>query len=231
VKVLELHRYPVKSMAGEPVEHLAVDARGAAGDRTHALLFFHKDAWRRLTARQASRMLAWSASYGQADVDPDNPPPPRLRGPDGRTYSWGDPGLPDALSADLGRPVRLHRDIAGQQDRPQTLLLTTEATRADVEATLGRSLDVRRFRPNLHVEVDAPAFAEHAWEGRRLRVGDVELELLDPCVRCVIPTRDPDTQERWPELLRWLAREREMAFGVNARVVRGGTVCAGDLLA
>jgi uncharacterized protein YcbX len=56
----------------------------------------------------------------------------------------------------------------------------------------------------------------------------VELELLDPCVRCVIPTLDPDTQERWPELMRRLARERETCFGINARVARPGRLSVGD---
>jgi uncharacterized protein YcbX len=227
-QLVSLSRYPVKSMAGEHLEALDVDARGAAGDRTHALLFFHKEAWKRLTARQASRLLAWSATYGQAAVDADDPPPPRLRDPGGQTHVWGDADLPAVLEADLGRRVRLRRDTAGQQDLARTLLLTTEASRAAVEAALGRTLDLRRFRPNLHVELDAPAYAEHAWKGRRLRVGAVELELLDPCVRCVIPTLDPDTQERWPELMRRLARERETCFGINARVARPGRLSVGD---
>jgi hypothetical protein len=44
----------------------------------------------------------------------------------------------------------------------------------------------------------------------------------------VIPTRDPDDLSRWPELLRWLHRRHGGLFGVNARVVAGGTVRVGD---
>lgn len=54
-----------------------------------------------------------------------------------------------------------------------------------------------RMRPNLVVE-GVPAF----WEdrlvvdgGRRLRVGDVTLEGVDPVPRCVVPTRHPRTGE------------------------------------
>jgi uncharacterized protein YcbX len=90
-------------------------------------------------------------------------------------------------------------------------------------------VDLRRFRPNVHLESDAPAWAEHGWEGRRLRLGGgVVLELLHPCVRCAIPNRDPDTQERWPALLRHLARRHDTHFGINARVVVAGRIAVGQ---
>src|SRR5690606_32301105 len=82
-RVTELHRWPVKSLAGEPVDVLRVDPRGAAGDRAHALTHTHKGATRLLTAREAPRMLAWSATYGGADVVHDGPPEPVLTAPDG----------------------------------------------------------------------------------------------------------------------------------------------------
>jgi uncharacterized protein YcbX len=47
-------------------------------------------------------------------------------------------------------------------------------------------------------------------------------------VRCVIPTRSPETQVKWPELMLWLHRERGERFGINARVVRGGRLAVGD---
>ena len=59
--VTRLFRWPVKSMAGEPVDALRVDARGAGGDRTHALWDTSRD--RLLTARQAPGMLRWRAAY------------------------------------------------------------------------------------------------------------------------------------------------------------------------
>lgn len=235
-RVLSLHRWPVKSMGGEEVEALRVDPRGAGGDRTHAVLDDHKGAPRQLTARQAPRLLAWHARYDvPGDVlDPAAPPQPTLTAPDGRRFAWTDPALAPALEADLdwaGRGLRLHRDVAGQQDLADSLLVTFEATRADAEGQLGRPVDLRRFRPNLHVTLDAPAWSELEWEGRRLQVGDTVLELLHPCVRCVIPTRDPDTQERWPALLRWLHAHRDTVFGINARATGPATLRVGDPVA
>jgi uncharacterized protein len=229
--VIALNRWPVKSMAGEPVRALRVDGRGAGGDRTHALFDEFKGAPRRLTAREAPRMLAWSAGYPDTpadDLDPDDPPLPVLTAPDGARLRWDDMTLPGALAADLGRAVSLRRDVSGHQDRPRTVLVTTEATRCAVEQALGAPLDLRRFRTNIHLDLDAPAFAEERWEGRRLTVGDAEIELLDPCERCVIPTRDPDTQERWADLLRWLTREHRGLFGINARPLNAARIRVGD---
>jgi len=212
-------------MGGEPVDALAVDGRGAAGDRAHAVFDVHRGAPRRLTARQAPRLLAWKARY---DGDPSQP---SLAAPDGTEWSWSDPGLPAALSADLGREVTLHSDPALQQDLPDSLLVTVQSTLEAVSSELGTELDLRRFRTNIHVELDAAAFAEEGWEGRTLRVGAAELELLHPCERCAIPTRDPDTQEKWAPLLRHLFDRHTGRFGINARARGEATIAIGDEVA
>jgi uncharacterized protein YcbX len=232
--VVSLHRWPVKSMAGEPADALRVDARGAGGDRAQALFDVFGHERRRLTVRQLPRMLSWSAGYPQAPgaaLDPEAPPLPVLTAPDGRTFAWDDPALQPALRDDLGRDVTLERDLALMPDVPDSLLVTVEASRTGLEAELGRPVELRRFRPNLHVRLDAPAFAEEGWAGRRITVGDAELELLEPCERCVIPTRDPDTREKWPELLRHLARAHDTLFGIYARALRPATVRVGDAVA
>jgi len=226
--VLSLHRWPVKSLRGEPVDALLVDGRGAAGDRAHALFDTFKGAPRRLTVREAPRMLAWHARYAEGEIDPDDVPLPVVTAPDGATFAWNDPGLPAALAADLARTVTLRRDLALMQDLDDSLLVTVEATRRAVGGALESDLDTRRFRPNLHLALDAPAFAEERWAGRTLMVADVALELLHPCERCVIPTRDPDTGARDARILRWLAREHGSLFGINARARAPGRIALGD---
>jgi uncharacterized protein len=232
-RVLQVWRWPVKSMAGERVRSTRVDARGAGGDRTHAVLHHHKGEWKPLTAREAPRLLAWRAAYPfapDAGLHPEQPPYAMVTAPGGtRSYSWNDPRLRIALGEDLGRPVQLRRDVAGIQDLERSLLITTEATRAALAEELGAELDLRRFRSNLHLELDAPAWAEHEWEGATVRfAGGVVLRLLHPCVRCAIPTRDPDTQQKWPELLRHLDAHHQTLFGVNARVMQAGRIAAGE---
>jgi len=228
-----LARWPVKSMAGERLRAARLDGRGVGGDRTHALLDVRNGGRDRLlTASRAPRLLAWAAAYpGTPDhaLDPAAPPPPSVRAPDGILWGWDEPGLAGAIAADVGVPVQLRRDPAGQQDLERSVLVTTEASRRALEAALGRPVDLRRFRTNLHLDLDAPAFAEERWQGGRLQVGEVTLALLHPCARCVVPTRDPDGDgSRWPALLRHLHRARAGLFGINARVLVPGRVALGD---
>jgi hypothetical protein len=218
-------------MAGEPAGAVRVDGRGVAGDRTYALYDVHRGSPRRLTVREVPRLLRWRAAYpGSPDdaVDPCDPPRPTLTAPDGSVHAWDDAGVPGLLAADLGRPVELRGDPRGQQDLSDSILVTTQATLDALGAELDATLDLRRFRTNLHVTLDAPAWAEHGWRGRRMRVGEAELELLHPCERCVIPTRDPDTQAKWAGLLRHLSREHAQLFGINARALGPATIRAGD---
>jgi MOSC domain-containing protein len=119
--------------------------------------------------------------------------------------------------------------VRGIHDAPRTLLVTTEATLRGLGDELGRPVDPRRFRPNLLLDLDAPAWAELGWEGVELVfAGGVRLHLVDPCERCAIPTRDPDTQMKWPGLLKHLASTHDQCFGIYARVLTGGRIAAGE---
>ncbi len=230
--VSRLWRWPVKSMGGEEVRALSLDERGVGGDRSHAVLHEHKGEWKPLTAREAPGLLAWRAVYPfnlDAGLKPDSPPLAMVSRPDGRrTWRWGDPQLRYALETDLGRPVKLLRDLAGMPDVPGEILLTTGTSLRALESELDAQIDIRRFRPNLHLELDAGPWKETDWVGAQVSFeGGVRLEITQPCVRCVIPTRDPETREKWPELLRHLTGEHHQYMGVLARVLGGGRLAAG----
>lgn len=228
-RVVSLHRWPVKSMAGEDLDALSLDGFGAAGDRTHAVFDVFNGAPRRVNAEVLPRLLAWSAAYPDAvAVDRENPPQAVITAPDATARDWDDPELPAALAADLGRPVTLVREPRGQQDRPTTVHVTVEATLLALGESLGAAVDLRRFRSNIHLELDAEPWAELDWIGRRLRIGGAELEVVEGCERCAIPTRDPQTQDKWPQLLRVLAAEHSTTFGLIARAVEPAVVRAGD---
>ena len=230
--VAGLWRWPVKSMAGERVTALRLDGRGAGGDRTHAVTYEHKGERKPLTAREAPRLLAWRAAYPfnlGGGLDPARPPFATVTAPDGHSYRWGDPRLRTKLEDDLGRPVELLRDIAGIHDAPRTLLVTTQASLDALGEELDGPIDLRRFRPNVHLEMDVAAWDDLGWEGAELTFsGGVRLRLLHPCERCAIPTRHPDTQVKWPGLLRHLAATHDQCFGINARVLTGGRLAAGE---
>jgi uncharacterized protein YcbX len=197
-------------MAGETLDALDLFEHGTPVDRRWAVT------WRDgqlLTARVSPRLLAWAARLNGDGV--------LLTDPDGREWRWDD-GLRQRLRQDLGRAVDLHEDATLNQDLHDSVLVTFDAS---LQA-LGH--DLRRFRTNVHVELDSPPFAEAGWEGMRLRIGDAELQLLHPCKRCVIVTRDPDTQAADPEVLKHLHAERDSIFGINARPLNRATIRVGD---
>lgn len=71
----------------------------------------------------------------------------------------------------------------------------------------------RRFRANIEL-AGVPAF----WEDRlfttpehtvKFRVGDVEFMGVNPCQRCVVVTRDPQTGERYPKFQKTFIEQRK----------------------
>lgn len=215
-KVLELFRFPVKSMGGERLDELILDEHGVEGDRKYATWF---RGGRKLTARTAPKMLAWHASLnGGLSVT----------GPDGRRYGW-DHELEDAVTEHLGAEIALVHDPQGLPDVQGTILVTTEASRRRLEEELGFPLDIRRFRTNVHVELPGlEPFEEIGWEGRTIEIGDARLVVDHPCDRCAITIRDPDTLESSPDVLRTINEHHDTFFGFRARVVRPARIAAGD---
>jgi uncharacterized protein YcbX len=92
--------------------------------------------------------------------------------------------------------------------------------------------EVRRFRPNVVVETDAGVrdFAENAWIGRTLAIGNsVRLVITRPCSRCVMTTLPQADLPRDHGILRAAAQHNRAHVGVYATVVQGGTIRRGDL--
>ncbi len=133
----------------------------------------------------------------------------------------------------LARRLSRHR-YTGGTDAPYkfadafALLLTSEASLADLNAKLqvhGQpAVDIDRFRPNIVLD-GVDAFEEDYV--RELRVGDVKLDLVKPCVRCTVPSVDPRRGEQGTEPGDTLASYRDrpeaggVTFGVNAIVTAG----------
>lgn len=111
------------------------------------------------------------------------------------------------------------------------LLLLTDATLARLQKLAPASrVDVRRFRPNLVVETPSGVedFVELGWIGRRVRVGEAELEIALACPRCVMITHGFADLPRDPGLMRTVVREANQNVGVYMRVERPGRIAVGD---
>ncbi len=102
------------------------------------------------------------------------------------------------------------------------------ASLRDLEQRLGRTLDPLRFRANLYVE-GWPAWAENDWEGRTLRLGEVEAKVFKTIVRCAAPGVDPETAIRDVDIPAELFRlYGHTLCGIYVQVTKGGMVKEGD---
>jgi uncharacterized protein YcbX len=120
-------------------------------------------------------------------------------------------------------------------------LITTASMASFAAAHPDGEWDLRRFRPNVLVELDAvPAggFPENEWVGRPLGIGaDAEAAVLAPMPRCVMTTLPQGGLPHDPLVLRTIARENRVVLeghgvyacaGVLANLSKPGTVAVGD---
>ncbi|MFF4894191.1 MOSC domain-containing protein [Micromonospora chersina] len=235
-RVVGIRRYPVKSLLGEDLDAVAVDAAGLAGDRRLALL--HRETGRVASAKNPYRWRALTtlrATGGDGVV--------RIALPDGRCVAAGDEGVDAVLSEVLGAPVTLvdtpPPDAVLERSRPEEVLAAGVAVPVPVDegrlgaaappggfvdfapvhlvttATLRRIgsempsgvVDPVRYRPNLVLDTAGPGFEENDWPGRELRIGaDVVLRVVARTPRCAVPTLAHGRLPRDPEALRVPAR-------------------------
>jgi uncharacterized protein len=246
-RVLECWRYPVKSMQGERVDRATLGSMGVEGDRSYALL--DAASGRILSAKSVKDLLFALIEDGAVVL------------PDGTTVSLDHPAASKAFSEWLGRDVRLATPVEGEQRSYQMTFdpPNDDAEYVDIPAPAGsfRDLapvhlvttatlagcraerpdldwDVRRFRPNLLIDIDGPPFIEDTWTGRRLRIGsEAVVEITSPMVRCAMPLRAQPGLERQAELFHAMS-ELNTRFpnhlGVAASVHTEGRVAVGDVV-
>lgn len=144
-----------------------------------------------------------------------------------------DEPLPDLSMFPIRRLAELARyatPVGAFYDVYPLLLLTTASLRAMERAAPQSRFDVRRFRPNLLIDVDGADLAELAWCGGRLRGRQVTLSTDIPAIRCSIPTREQGDLPSDPDVLRAINAHADRCLGVYATVERGGTVAVGEPL-
>jgi uncharacterized protein YcbX len=102
--------------------------------------------------------------------------------------------------------------------------------RASLEAVAkaaGKSLDIRRLRGNLIID-GLPAWEEFSWPGRRIAIGNAELEIIRPALRCPATSVNPESGERDIKVPDAMNTHFGHAFcGIYARVVKNGEIAPG----
>jgi uncharacterized protein YcbX len=160
---------------------------------------------------------------------------------DGRAYSLRDAGaLEHAMSQALGQRVALRENVdAGHPDDLESPGPTcvSAASVAAVAGWFGRDVDETRLRFRTNIEWDeGDAFWEDRLYGRRFVMGRTSWLAVNPCQRCVVPSRHPATGVAIEGFQRRFAEARERAlppeadrdrfshfyrFAVNTRLVSG----------
>jgi len=198
-------RYPVKSLAGEPLTEASIGFDGIAGDRIVRVV--GPEGVR--TARRHYRLLGLK---GTLDADGRA----RING-----YAWDSSDALALVKEAAGADAWL--EAADSIDRFDILPLLV-ATDGAV-AAFGR--DVRRLRPNI-VVAGVDALDEREWVDGELAVGEAILRVDSLRSRCHMITIDPDTLRVNPDVLRDVVRRFDNRLCLNADVVRAATIRVGD---
>jgi uncharacterized protein YcbX len=219
-----LWRYPVKSMAGEPLARAHLSWAGVAGDRRWA--FVRAGAERNGFPWHTIRDHPLMCRYAARLIDPDRPDKSDIdvHTPDGDTVSVHDP----ALAAELGSGVRVMRMDRGIFDALPLSLITTQTMSTLSE--LGHVPDdQRRFRPNVVIaSAENRSFAEDEWVGSVLRIGEAVIRVDARDRRCVVVNVNPDYGRADAGLLKLIGQLRQAQAGVYGTIVQPGLVEIGD---
>ncbi|MGH7740472.1 MAG: MOSC domain-containing protein [Candidatus Eiseniibacteriota bacterium] len=208
MRLAEIWRYPVKSLAGERLDHAALAPGGIAGDRLYQV---HRADGSIVDARAHPKLLALHAHLnpsGQLLID-DQP--------------WDSPQVARAIeaAAAVGPGAHLERHERADRFDVLPLLIATDGA----IAALGH--DGRRLRPNLVIG-GVEGLAEREWGGHALEIGETRIGVLRLRPRCVMTTWDPDTQAQDLSVLRELVERFDSRFALDGWVIRGGTLRVGD---
>jgi uncharacterized protein len=255
--VASLHVYPIKSCRGLDLTAVRFDPLGPLYDRRFMVV---DEQGVYLAQRKLPRLALISARLGPTALMVSAPNMPQLKVAmaqrDARRIEikvWDHSGpaedagesAADWFSSFLERPCRLVRwadDQLRMVDRAYArseaavafndgfpVLLMSEASVADLNTRLKQPVPMNRFRPNLVVR-DLEPYAEDRW--RKIRVGEVELDVVKPCGRCVTTTVDQLTGTAGTEPLATLASYRkqgnDVLLGQNCVHLGLGSIRVGD---
>jgi len=226
-----IFRYPVKSMRGQRLEVANMGWHGIDGDRR--LAFRRVDdrsgfPW--LTASKLPELILFSPQHRKDSAEEDVPM--YIRTPDGGEMAV----FGDELAAEVGRrygaPVQMMQLKQGIFDEACISVITSDTVR-EIGRLAERSLDMRRFRPNVAVRLLRPVpFQEDEWLGSVLLFGEkddapaITVTMRD--VRCSMVNLDPDSAAAAPEVLKTIVRANQNNAGIYGAVTRVGRLSVGQ---
>lgn len=222
-EVVELWRYPVKSMLGEACQEIQLEPRGVHGDR----LFAVQDVNGKFGSGKDTRrfckidgLFSFTAHY-RGDV-------PHILFPDGELIAGDDPTIDSLLSRVLGQPVELKREAAVSHLDAEPVHLITCGSLDKLAGIAPEGVaDARRFRPNIVLSTQYYP-ADQMWLGKCARIGGAEIRFVTATQRCAMVTFAQSELLKAPQVLRHITQDFEQHLGVYAEVVKPGLIRLGD---
>ncbi len=206
MRVTEIWRYPVKTMAGERLDRVSIGSLGIQGDRIVHIEDAHG---RVITSRSHPRLLGHRGTLG-SDGEPLV---------DGQV--WNSPEIAAHVVEIAGPGAQLVRYDGADRFDVLPLLVATDG------AITAFGHDGRRLRPNLVIG-GVEDMQERDWPGSCLRIGKAVIGIQDLRLRCIMTSFDPDTQVQDKEITRSIYRRFEGKLALNCFVIEGGAVAVGD---
>jgi uncharacterized protein len=258
--VSSLHLYPVKSLRGHDVPQSRVERIGLADDRRWVVTDLNGRLLTQREIRRMAQISVVVTSQGiemfHAEAGHSAVEVPgaesdiltvtvwRFTGPARRANATAEAWLSAVLSQAVylaymhDTTVRAVNPLFGTVDDRVSfadgypVLITNEASLADLNQRGESAHVMRQFRPNLVVSGARP-WEEDTWQ--RIRIGSLTLRIVKPCDRCIVTTLDPVTGTAMPQeqsplgiLAKFHRSEAGIMFGQNAIPDAEGVIHVGD---
>jgi len=228
-----IFRYPVKSMGGERLEVAKLGWHGLDGDRRLAFRRIDdRSGFPWLIASKLPDLLLFAPQRREDGAQGDLPT--HIRTPDGEEMSVFGEDLAKEVGRRYGAPVQMMQLNHGIFDEASISVIASDTVR-EIGRLAGRSLDVRRFRPNVVVRLlRSVPFQEDEWLGGVLSFGEgddapaITVTMRD--VRCSMVNFDPDSASPAPEVLKAVVRANENNAGIYGAVTRIGRLAVGQTI-
>jgi uncharacterized protein len=220
--VLQIWRYPIKSMGGEQINASFVDDHGLRGDREWAVQDDNGKLGSGKNSRRFTRILGLldlTAHYEGAA--------PVVVAPGGSRHLVATGAADAYLQLLTGRSVHVKRDTGISHFDEVPFSLVGTATLNWLARQVDVAVDARRLRPNIVVRTEEP-FAEEAWVGRTVRIGSIEAMFDRVFMRCVMVGMAQSGLAESGSVLKTIADRRDVCMAIGGHVSQQGTVRVGD---
>lgn len=259
--VQDIFIYPIKSLGGIRIAEAVVEEKGFQYDRRWMLVDVEGTF---ISQREYPQLALFSVDLGENSLivyrrnDQENLiqiPFDEAKGPELMVTIWDDqvlakvvhPLVSQWFSKVLGFEVNLvvmpensHRKVDPRYavngesvsfaDGMPYLLIGQESLN-DLNSRLEIPVPMDRFRPSI-VFSSGKAFLEDSL--RKVKIGDLEFQIVKPCARCVMTTVDQDTGVKGKEPLKTLSSYRtinkKVYFGQNMVALQSGKIKIGDVI-